>query len=83
MGSTTLSFHDFSWKGDRKWETASRWTVYGPIVVCFILLFSIVQIACGSIWLVQLGNNLSVYVSISRSLIDCAEQHLLTALRYV
>ena len=60
---STLNFHDFSWRGDRKWATASRWTVYCPIVVCFILLFSMVQIACGSIWVVQLGSNLSVYVS--------------------
>ncbi|KAM0796820.1 hypothetical protein BDR22DRAFT_824909 [Usnea florida] len=58
--STTLSFHNFSWKGDAKWWNASPWTRYGPIVVCFIFAISVVQLVCGSVWIVQLGSRLTV-----------------------
>lgn len=58
---STLSFHNFSWKGDPKWWNASSWTGYGPIVVCVIFAIAIVQVVCGSIWIVQLGNHLTVY----------------------
>lgn len=58
---STLSFHNFSWRGDKKWANASRWTVYGPIVQCFNFVFAIVEITCGSVWIVQLGNHLTVY----------------------
>ena len=60
---STLSFHNFSWKGDPKWWNATSWTGYGPIVVCAIFAISIVQLVCGSVWIVQLGSNLSVYVA--------------------
>ena len=56
----TLSFHAFSWRGDKKWANASRWTVYAPIVQIFNFAFSIVEVTCGSVWIVQLGSNLSV-----------------------
>ena len=59
---STLSFHNFSWKGDAKWWNASRWTRYGPIVVCCNFAVSIVQLVCGSVWVVQLGSRLTVYV---------------------
>ena len=58
----TLQFHNFSWKGDPRWAGASRFTLYGPAVVCVILFLSIAEIAFGSVWLVQLNSNMSVYV---------------------
>ncbi|KAL9064043.1 MAG: hypothetical protein Q9161_009126 [Pseudevernia consocians] len=66
---STLSFHNFSWKGDPKWWNASSWTRYGPIVVCVIFAIAIVQLVCGSIWIVQLGNNLTVPMIIQTLLI--------------
>ena len=52
----TLSFHAFSWRGDKKWANASRWMVYAPrwmvyapIVQVFNFVFSIVEITCGSV----------------------------------
>ncbi len=58
---STLSFHNFSWKGDPKWWNATGWTGYAPIVVCGIFAISIVQLVCGSVWIVELGSNLTVY----------------------
>jgi len=57
---STLSFHNFSWRGDKKWANASNWTVYGPIVQCVNFAFAVVEIVCGSVWIVQLGNHLTV-----------------------
>ena len=57
---STLDFHNFSWRGDPRWSKASSWTVYAPVVVVFIFAFSIMGVTLGSIWLVQLGNHLSV-----------------------
>lgn len=59
---STLSFHGFSWRGDKKWANASKWTVYAPIVQCVNFAFAVVEVACGSVWIVQLGSHLTVYV---------------------
>ena len=59
---STLSFHNFSWKGDPKWWNATSWTGYAPIIVCVIFALSIVQLVCGSLWIVELGSNLTVYI---------------------
>ena len=56
----TLQFHNFSWTGDPRWAKASRFTLYGPVVVVVVLLLSIAEISFGSIWLVQLQNNMNV-----------------------
>lgn len=58
----TLSFHDFSWKGDARWAGASPITLRAPIVVFVLLLLSIAQIALGSVWIVAVGEHMTVYV---------------------
>lgn len=80
---STLSFHNFSWKGDPKWWNASSWTGYGPIVVCVIFAIAVVQVVCGSIWIVQLGNHLTVYAFL-RSFVGTFEllPYLQLALRH-
>ncbi|KAL6719669.1 hypothetical protein ACLMJK_001590 [Lecanora helva] len=67
--SQTLSFHNFSWRGDKKWANASSWTVYGPIVQMCNFVFSVVEIALGSAWVVGLGSNLSLPMIIQTLLV--------------
>jgi len=52
----TFSYHNFSWKGDPRWEKASSWTVYAPVVVLVLFFFSVAEVAFGSTWLVQMNH---------------------------
>lgn len=61
--SSTFDFHNFSWKGDPRWEKAG-WTVYAPAVVFVLFWLSIAEVALGSTWLVQM-NHITVCVASS------------------
>lgn len=56
----TLTFHNFSWRGDPRWAAASPITLRAPIVVVVILLLSIAQMSLGSVWIVAIGDNMTV-----------------------
>ncbi len=48
---STLKYHDFSLKGDKRWSEASRVTGYAPFLVFNILILSMVQAGIGAAWL--------------------------------
>jgi len=55
-----LDYHNFSWKGDPRWASASRWTVYAPLVVLTLFFLSVIQIVVGAVWVVDLQSNMTV-----------------------
>ena len=59
----TLDYHNFSIKGDPRWASASRYTVYAPLVVLSLFFLSIIQIVIGAVWVVDLQTSMTVYVS--------------------
>ncbi len=60
---STLKYHDFSIKGDKRWSDASRLTGYAPFLVFNILVLSMVQAAVGAAWLSNV-KHLSVYLAL-------------------
>jgi hypothetical protein len=55
-----LEYHNFSWHGDPRWYAASRFTRYAPIVVLWIFVLSVIQTVIGAIWIVQLGEDMTM-----------------------
>ncbi|MCJ1269987.1 hypothetical protein MMC22_009880 [Lobaria immixta] len=57
----TFSYHNFSWRGDPRWADASPITLRAPVVVVILLLLSIAQISLGSVWIVAVGEDMTVF----------------------
>ena len=61
--SDTFTYQNFSWKGDMRWASTSRFARQAPLLVFILCIISMVLVALGSTWLTQL-THLTLYAQL-------------------